>query len=102
MGLELFSNIQSVFLATRVTTHLWEFLLGLLMDNSNSNIIQWTDETKGEFKLKDSEAVAKQWGQEKQKESMNYDKLSRALRYYYDRNIIKKVKKLNTARRSPS
>ena len=64
------------------------------MDDSNSNIIQWTDETKGEFKLKDSEAVAKQWGQEKQKESMNYDKLSRALRYYYDRNIIKKVKNL--------
>ena len=31
------------------------------------------------------------WGLRKNKTNMNYDKLSRALRYYYDKNIIKKV-----------
>ena len=73
--------------------HLWEFLLELLMDESCSSIIQWTDELNGEFKLKSSEDVARKWGQRKHKEGMNYDKLSRALRYYYSKNIIKKVSK---------
>lgn len=39
----------------------------------------------------DAEAVARLWGVRKGKHQMNYDKLSRALRYYYDKNIIKKV-----------
>ncbi|KAM7354596.1 uncharacterized protein ACRADG_006206 [Cochliomyia hominivorax] len=35
--------------------------------------------------------VAKLWGERKAKPNMNYDKLSRALRYYYDKNIMTKV-----------
>lgn len=31
------------------------------------------------------------WGIRKRKPSMNYDKLSRAIRYYYDKNIMHKV-----------
>ena len=31
------------------------------------------------------------WGERKSKPNMNYDKLSRALRYYYDKNIMTKV-----------
>jgi len=75
----------------RRSVHLWEFLLELLMDDSSSTMIQWTDEMNGEFKLKNSEDVARKWGQRKHKEGMNYDKLSRALRYYYSKEIIKKV-----------
>ena len=44
-----------------------------------------------EFKLRNQEEVAKCWGELKQRPGMNYDKLSRALRYYYQKNIIKKV-----------
>lgn len=47
-----------------------------------------------DLQLLDAEAVARLWGQRKSKPHMNYDKLSRALRYYYDKNIIKKVKNL--------
>ena len=36
-------------------------------------------------KLHKSEEVAKLWGMRKNKTNMNYDKLSRALRYYYDK-----------------
>ncbi|XP_036388035.1 ETS domain-containing protein Elk-4 [Megalops cyprinoides] len=69
---------------------LWQFLLQLLLDPSNEQLICWTSED-GEFKLLQAEEVAKLWGARKNKPSMNYDKLSRALRYYYDKNIIKKV-----------
>ena len=69
---------------------LWQFLLELLLSNQHGDIIQWTN-NEGEFKLINAEEVAKQWGLRKNKHNMNYDKLSRALRYYYDKNIIKKV-----------
>ncbi|KAF3855779.1 hypothetical protein F7725_016502 [Dissostichus mawsoni] len=69
---------------------LWQFLLQLLLDSSNEHLICWTNE-EGEFKLLQAEEVARLWGARKNKPNMNYDKLSRALRYYYDKNIIKKV-----------
>ncbi|KAK0399965.1 hypothetical protein QR680_003297 [Steinernema hermaphroditum] len=69
---------------------LWQFLLELLQNREHQQQIQWTN-NEGEFKLIDAEAVAALWGARKGKPHMNYDKLSRALRYYYDKNIIKKV-----------
>ncbi|XP_028307980.1 ETS domain-containing protein Elk-1-like [Gouania willdenowi] len=69
---------------------LWQFLLHLLEDERQRHLISWTGED-GEFKLLDAEEVARLWGRRKNKTNMNYDKLSRALRYYYDKNIIKKV-----------
>uniref|UniRef100_A0A8C9F2S5 ETS transcription factor ERG n=1 Tax=Pavo cristatus TaxID=9049 RepID=A0A8C9F2S5_PAVCR len=69
---------------------LWQFLLELLSDSSNSNCITW-EGTNGEFKMTDPDEVARRWGERKSKPNMNYDKLSRALRYYYDKNIMTKV-----------
>ncbi|XP_066497402.1 protein FEV [Hoplias malabaricus] len=69
---------------------LWQFLLELLSDSSNTSCIAW-EGTNGEFKLLDPDEVARRWGERKSKPSMNYDKLSRALRYYYDKNIMSKV-----------
>ncbi|XP_077544827.1 uncharacterized protein LOC144158011 [Haemaphysalis longicornis] len=69
---------------------LWQFLLELLLSQRYSHMITWTNED-GEFKLVNAEEVARLWGLRKNKHNMNYDKLSRALRYYYDKNIIKKV-----------
>ncbi|XP_070601608.1 ETS domain-containing protein Elk-4 [Erythrolamprus reginae] len=69
---------------------LWQFLLQLLQESRNKDIICWTS-NDGEFKLLQAEEVARLWGIRKNKPSMNYDKLSRALRYYYVKNIIKKV-----------
>ncbi|XP_012872719.1 PREDICTED: ETS domain-containing protein Elk-4 [Dipodomys ordii] len=69
---------------------LWQFLLQLLQEPQNKHMICWTSDN-GEFKLLQAEEVARLWGIRKNKPNMNYDKLSRALRYYYVKNIIKKV-----------
>ena len=81
---------------SRSAFHLWEFLLELLADERYVSLITWTDKDKREFKLRNQEEVAKRWGELKQRPGMNYDKLSRALRYYYQKNIIKKVSGLWT------
>ncbi|XP_025050417.1 protein FEV [Alligator sinensis] len=69
---------------------LWQFLLELLSDRANLHCIAW-EGANGEFKLVDPDEVARRWGERKSKPNMNYDKLSRALRYYYDKNIMTKV-----------
>uniref|UniRef100_A0AC34RJX0 ETS domain-containing protein n=1 Tax=Panagrolaimus sp. JU765 TaxID=591449 RepID=A0AC34RJX0_9BILA len=71
--------------------HLWQFLLELLMDDQNAKIIKWTGNAVYEFKILDPENVAKKWGIRKNKPNMTYEKLSRGLRYYYDRHILQKT-----------
>uniref|UniRef100_A0A0N4ZII2 ETS domain-containing protein n=1 Tax=Parastrongyloides trichosuri TaxID=131310 RepID=A0A0N4ZII2_PARTI len=70
---------------------LWQFILELLGNGHVFNYcISW-EGGHGEFKLHDPDEVAKKWGERKGKPNMNYDKLSRALRYYYDKCIMTKV-----------
>ncbi|TRY64089.1 hypothetical protein TCAL_10776 [Tigriopus californicus] len=69
---------------------LWQFLLELLTEKNHREAIHWIGED-GEFKLENPEIVAQLWGTRKNKPSMNYEKLSRALRYYYDGDMISKV-----------
>lgn len=78
----------------KTAIHLWEFLLNLLLDEKCDHMICWTNREAGEFKLKNQEEVARRWGTLKHRPGMNYDKLSRALRYYYQKGIIKKVSKI--------
>jgi len=69
---------------------LWQFLLELLTDKQHCEVIHWVGD-EGEFKLESPEIVANLWGTRKNKPNMNYEKLSRALRYYYDGDMICKV-----------
>ncbi|XP_071453301.1 DNA-binding protein Ets97D-like [Hetaerina americana] len=69
---------------------LWQFLLELLTDKDHRHVIKWLGDD-GEFKLVDPETVAQLWGERKNKPTMNYEKLSRALRYYYEGEMIAKV-----------
>ncbi|ENN72485.1 hypothetical protein HUJ04_001111 [Dendroctonus ponderosae] len=69
---------------------LWQFLLELLTSKEYNSVIQWTGKD-AEFKLNHPEVVANLWGVRKNKPAMNYEKLSRALRYYYDGDMISKV-----------
>ncbi|CAH1107518.1 unnamed protein product [Psylliodes chrysocephalus] len=69
---------------------LWQFLLELLTTRDYKTVIQWIGK-EGEFRLNHPEVVAHLWGERKNKPMMNYEKLSRALRYYYDGDMISKV-----------
>uniref|UniRef100_A0A663DQ01 ETS variant transcription factor 3 like n=1 Tax=Aquila chrysaetos chrysaetos TaxID=223781 RepID=A0A663DQ01_AQUCH len=71
---------------------LWHFILELLQQEEFRHVIAWQQGEYGEFVIKDPEEVARLWGQRKCKPQMNYDKLSRALRYYYNKRILHKTK----------
>eukprot|EP00063_Salmo_salar_P022421 XP_013997256.1 PREDICTED: ETS domain-containing transcription factor ERF-like [Salmo salar] len=70
---------------------LWCFILELLRKEEYHEVIAWQGDY-GEFVIKDPEEVARLWGARKCKPQMNYDKLSRALRYYYNKRILHKTK----------
>lgn len=74
----------------RGSLQLWQFLLTLLDNPANGHLIVWTGRNM-EFKLIDPEEVARLWGIQKNRPAMNYDKLSRSLRYYYEKGIMQKV-----------
>uniref|UniRef100_A0A8D3A9Z7 Ets2 repressor factor like 3 n=1 Tax=Scophthalmus maximus TaxID=52904 RepID=A0A8D3A9Z7_SCOMX len=70
---------------------LWHFILELLRKEEYHDVIAWQGDY-GEFVIKDPDEVARLWGARKCKPQMNYDKLSRALRYYYNKRILHKTK----------
>ncbi|XP_072292025.1 ETS homologous factor [Eucyclogobius newberryi] len=73
-------------------THLWEFIRDILLHpERNPGLIKWEDRTEGVFRFLKSEAVAQLWGRKKNNSSMTYEKLSRAMRYYYKREILERV-----------
>ncbi|GAB0086983.1 DNA-binding protein D-ETS-4 [Sergentomyia squamirostris] len=74
--------------------HLWQFLKELLASpQKHGTAIRWLDRNKGVFKIEDSVRVAKLWGQRKNRPAMNYDKLSRSIRQYYKKGIMKKTER---------
>lgn len=73
-------------------SHLWEFIRDILIHPElNEGLMKWEDRSEGIFKFLRSEAVAQLWGQKKKNTSMTYEKLSRAMRYYYKREILERV-----------
>lgn len=74
--------------------HLWQFLKELLESpQSHGTCIRWLDRPKGVFKIEDSVKVARLWGLRKNRPAMNYDKLSRSIRQYYKKGIMKKTER---------
>lgn len=67
-----------------------DFLLDMLREECNHDIISCIDEDQQSFTLIEKEEVAKLWEGEqfKQKPKMNYAKMSRGLRYYYQNKSI--------------
>ncbi|XP_041373157.1 ETS-related transcription factor Elf-3-like isoform X2 [Gigantopelta aegis] len=83
-------RMASLLLAGGGQVQLWQFLLELLSDKDNETCIKW-EGPDGEFRMVDPDEVASRWGSRRNRRNMTYDKVSRALRYYYDRLILNKV-----------
>lgn len=74
------------------TGRLWEFIRDLLHNRQYCpSLICWEDHSDGVFRFKNSEKVAKIWGSRKGNDKMNYEKLSRAMRYYYKSKVLQPV-----------
>lgn len=92
--LNLKHNLEFLFTISSVSgILLWDFLQTLLNDPEQRFIeyIMWIDRQSGIFKIVNPSGLAMLWGLQKNHLSMNYDKLSRALRYYYRVNLMRKV-----------
>lgn len=63
----------------------------VLDDTGKKSVMGWKDKTEGVFKIYNSASAARLWGRHKNKSNMNYDKMSRAMRYYYSKGIFEKV-----------
>lgn len=55
--------------------------------------ISWVNRERGEFVLKDQSEIAKLWGRVKGRPRMDKIKLGRAMRYYYKKKLLAKVRK---------
>ena len=73
--------------------HLWQFLRDLLDDKTSqyANVLRWIERRTGTFKIENSHELARLWGARKNRCKMNYDKLSRSLRQYYKKGILRKT-----------
>ena len=89
-GSQVMAASQSPCFSGSGPIQLWQFLLELLCNKSCQNIIAWTG-AGWEFRMIDPDEVAQRWGARKNKPKMNYEKMSRGLRYYYDKNILVKT-----------
>eukprot|EP00117_Sycon_ciliatum_P006665 scpid42551/ scgid3445/ ETS domain-containing protein Elk-1 len=69
---------------------LWEFLLECLYFDCYEHIIRWSNKEEGAFKIVDSQLLSGLWGLYKKRLEMNFDKMSRAMRYYYRKDILEK------------
>ena len=89
-------------------SQLYQFLLILLEDSTMKDLIDWVDETKHIFRIKDKNKVAQMWGDKRDrpqendkstgKRAMTYASLSRALRYYYQQDMMASVSEQLTYR----
>ncbi|XP_011298251.1 ETS-related transcription factor Elf-5 [Fopius arisanus] len=68
---------------------LWEYIRDLLRNPETCpSLICWEDYSQAKFRFVRSDEVAKRWGARKGNTKMTYEKLSRAMRYYYKSKIF--------------
>merc|ERR1712018_230988 len=75
------------------TLKISQWIVQLLRNpETNPSVIMWEDEPAGKFRVINSNAFAQLWAKVKKNPAMNYEKLSRAMRYYHRNKEIEMVK----------
>ena len=59
----------------------------------NPRVVKWEDKSEGTFRIVDQRELSRLWGVAKRNPGMDYDKFSRAMRYYYKRGELVIVRK---------
>ena len=86
------SSLKYFFFCIRLDCRLlWEFIYQLLQNPYYKEYVCWEKLDDFVFRINNPTGLAQLWGHQKNRTNMTYEKLSRALRYYYRMNIIKKV-----------
>ena len=57
----------------------------------NPSVVTWHNLDNMEFRVNDSTRLGGLWGVEKDNNTMNFDKLSRAIRFYYKKKVFQSV-----------
>lgn len=79
------------------TQKITQWIMSLLQNpQHNPSVLTWEDEKTGTFKINNTTQYAKLWGKKKNNHKMNYEKLSRAMRYYYKNGELKAVPERTT------
>ena len=73
------------------SAQLWEFTLKVLERPRYHYMVNWDNKREGLFRFHDAQAFAALWGKHRNRPNMTYDKVARALRYYYKRDILSQV-----------
>lgn len=84
------------------TKKITQWIMSLLHDPQyNPRVVSWENEEDGTFRILDTAKYAKIWGERKRNPSMNYEKLSRAMRYYYKNGELIAVDRRTTYQFGP-
>ena len=70
---------------------LLEFILNMLSNPWFSSIMSW-EGMDGQFTIIRPEQAAQLWGERNGRRNMTYQKFSRALRYYYNKKVLTKIR----------
>lgn len=74
---------------------LWQFLYVVLTERAGAGALMWLDQSTGLFKVIDQERLSELWSDSKRRHRertkvTRYSNLTRTLRYYYGRNLLRK------------
>ncbi|CAH8540569.1 unnamed protein product [Schistosoma haematobium] len=68
---------------------LWQFILYSL-EISKDSAFQWVNKSTGLFRIVNTQLAAKEWGYYRNNKLMDYEKMARAIRFYYKDSILRK------------
>nr|CDS32479.1 small GTP binding protein Rab4 [Hymenolepis microstoma] len=82
---------------SRRQMELWEFILRSLdaqqVNGSTKSAFKWVDRSLGIFRVTDTQKAAKEWGFYRGNARMDYEKMARAMRFYYKEYVLRKAHK---------